>query len=101
MSDWFFLFGMLIVGIGLGFFYFGGLWFTVRRLSHSRHPALLSFLSFIVRSVVVIAIFYFTMDGHLMRLAVAMVGFIVARQILFRYLAAQPNLYEATKGKVN
>ncbi|MDL1964441.1 MAG: ATP synthase subunit I [Deltaproteobacteria bacterium] len=72
------------VGIGLGMFYFGGLWLTVRRLPAARHPVLLSFCSLFCRMVVVMVGFYFVMDGHWLRLIVCMLGFLGMRSILVR-----------------
>jgi F1F0 ATPase subunit 2 len=71
-------------GIGLGIFYFGGLWLTVRRLPVARHPVFLSFCSFFCRLMVVLAGFYFVMDGHWQRLIVCMLGFLGMRSILVR-----------------
>jgi F1F0 ATPase subunit 2 len=39
----------LLIGAGLGLFYFGGLWLTVRRLPFTRHPILLTLTSLIGR----------------------------------------------------
>jgi F1F0 ATPase subunit 2 len=99
VSDWLWLGLALVVGSGLGLFYFGGLWITIQRLPHSKNPALLSFISFLVRTIAVLLIFYFLMDGRVERLAVAMLGFIIARQILFRRLARQSAALEPTKGR--
>ena len=39
----------LICGAGLGLFYYGGLWWTVRRLQTAQQPGLLFATSFLVR----------------------------------------------------
>ena len=83
----------LAAGIGLGTFYFGGLWLTVLRLPAARHPVLLSFCSFFCRLVIVLAGFYFVMDGHWQRLMVCMLGFLGMRSILVR-------LWGPDRGKV-
>jgi len=74
----------LAAGIGLGVFYFGGLWLTVRRLPTAERPALLSLLSFFARLGVVLSGFYLVMDGHWQRLLVCLLGFLGARVILVR-----------------
>lgn len=74
----------LAAGIGLGVFYFGGLWLTVRRLPTAQRPALLSLLSFFARLGVVLFGFYFVMDGRWVRLLVCLLGFLGARVILVR-----------------
>ena len=52
----------LLAGFGLGVFFYGGLWLTVRQLPVSRHPALLSLGSFWIRSAAVAAGFVFLMN---------------------------------------
>lgn len=86
MIDWMSLLFSLVAGAGLGLLYFGGLWLTVQKLLSARHPALLAFGSFLVRTAVVMAGFYFVMDGRFDRLVACLVGFIVARQLLMRIL---------------
>jgi F1F0 ATPase subunit 2 len=73
-----------IIGAGLGYFYFGTLWWTVKRLHESRYPALLAFGSLIGRIAVTLLVFYFVMGGHWERLIACLVGFIVARIVLVR-----------------
>jgi len=48
--------------------------------------------SYLVRTLVVVAAFYFIMDGHLIRLLVCLVGFILARTILVRRVQKQPTV---------
>lgn len=74
----------LAAGIGLGMFYFGGLWLTVRRLPTTRRPAFLSLLSFFGRLGVVLFGFYLVMGGHWERLLVCLSGFLGVRIILVR-----------------
>jgi F1F0 ATPase subunit 2 len=80
--DWWMAFLSIGVGLVLGLVYFGGLWFTVQKISSSRLPALLTMASFLVRSAAVLLVFYFVMDGYIERLAALMIGFLVSRQIL-------------------
>ena len=51
----------LAVGMGLGIFYFGGLWLTVKKLPGSQCPILLALGSYMVRLAVVLARF---LSGH-------------------------------------
>ena len=74
----------LAAGIGLGLFYFGGLWLTVRQLPTARRPALLSLCSFFGRLGVVLFGFYLVMDSHWERLLVCLSGFLGIRIILVR-----------------
>ncbi len=74
----------LTAGMGLGIFYFGGLWLTVRRLPTARRPAFLSLLSFFGRLGVVLFGFYLVMGSHWERLLVCLFGFLAIRIILVR-----------------
>jgi F1F0 ATPase subunit 2 len=86
MTDAVYLLISLAAGIILGIFYFQGLWQTVLRLPEFKRPAWSMSWSFVARIGIVMSGFYFIMGGHLDRLAIAMAGFILARQILVRRL---------------
>ena len=72
------------VGIGLGMFYFGGLWMTVQRLPATSWPAVLTLGSFWVRAAACGWGFYWAMDGQWERLAACFLGFLATRSILIR-----------------
>lgn len=75
----------LIVGAGIGVFYFGGLWWTVRRVAGAKYPAFLTIGSFFGRSLVVCAALYAILQyGHWGLLLAALVGFTAARFIIVR-----------------
>ena len=71
-----------IAGLLLGALFFGGLWFTVKKMSTSAKPALLVLGSFVSRMVVVLIGFYFIGAGNWQRLLIALLGFIIARFIV-------------------
>ena len=73
-----------LAGIGLGSFYFGALWLTVRQLPTTRRPFSLSFFSFVVRLAVTLFGFYLAMGGHWERLLVCLLGFVGMRNVLTR-----------------
>lgn len=79
----------LFVGFGLGLFFFGGLWWTVRRLTTSQYPAPLALGSLMVRLAATLIIFYLIMDGQWDRLLACTVGFFAARLLLVRHLQPQ------------
>jgi F1F0 ATPase subunit 2 len=73
---------VLTAGLALGFFYFGGLWLTVRELPAMRRPALWMLASFAGRTGLSVAGFYLVMDGRWERLGVCFLGFLLARTLL-------------------
>jgi F1F0 ATPase subunit 2 len=90
----------LIAGLGLGLFFFGGLWLTVRRIPEARRPVMLIIVSFLGRTGVSLAGFYLVAAGHWERLLVAIAGFFVARMLLVRYGGVvEPTKVEPTKNK--
>ena len=66
-------------GALLGLFFFGGLWWTVNRLSTAVNPTLLFAVSFVLRVAVVLLSFYLLlMQGPFVLLA-GLAGFLAAR----------------------
>src|SRR5690625_2455884 len=53
----------LVAGLGLGLFYFGGLWLTVQRLGRTRNPTLLFAFSLLVRTALAVWGMYLVMGG--------------------------------------
>lgn len=84
MAEPFLFFLAFIGGFGLGVFYFGGLWWTVRRIPAVRHPALLSLGSLFGRLGVTVLGFYLMTGGHWGRLLISLLAFLVARKIMIR-----------------
>jgi F1F0 ATPase subunit 2 len=86
MTDTVVLIASLAAGAILGIVYFRGLWQTLLRLPDFTRPAWSMSWSFVARVGIVMTGFYFIMDGHLERLAMAMAGFILVRQFMVRRL---------------
>jgi F1F0 ATPase subunit 2 len=78
------------VGVGAGLFYFGGLWWTVRRLPRLRQPAFLTFGSFLLRTGVSLVAFYFASGSHWQRILASLLGFIIVRVFLVRRMRSSP-----------
>lgn len=74
--------GAVIVGVILGLFYFGGLWWTVRRVMHSRRPGLLIFASFLVRLLGTLVVLLLIVREHWILGAVCVAVMIVTRAVL-------------------
>ncbi len=83
----------LIAGIMLGVFYFGGLWWTVRKGMASERVALWFVGSMLLRTSVALLGFYFVLGDDWRRLVAGLLGFIIARIIVTRLTrsVAQPN----------
>lgn len=73
-----------LAGGGLGAFFFGGLWWTIRRVVSSRRPALWVFGSLLLRFSVVLAGFYLVSDGRWEPILLCLLGFIMARVVVKR-----------------
>jgi F1F0 ATPase subunit 2 len=73
------------VGILLGAFFFGGLWWTVRQSVASKHPALWFLVSLPLRTSMVVLGFYFILGDDWRKLLAGLLGFIVARLIALRF----------------
>ncbi len=76
-------------GVILGMIYFGGLWYTVRKLPGTQKPASTMFWSFALRTGIVMTGFYFVMGGHWERLVAALLGFILVREVLIRRIGTR------------
>lgn len=71
-------------GALLGAFFFGGLWWTVRRGASSPRPALWFSGSLLLRMSVAVAGFYFVAGGRPERLLLCLLGFVLARLAVTR-----------------
>lgn len=71
-----------VAGLGLGTFFFYGLWLTVRKTLTARSPALWVLGSFVVRVGVAVAGFYYVSNGNWRRLMACLLGFVVARYMV-------------------
>src|SRR5579863_9387731 len=80
----------LVAGALLGTLFFGGLWWTVQKGVTSERPALWFLSSMLLRTGLVLAGFYFVAQGHWSRLAVCLLGFLLARVIVVKRLARAP-----------
>ncbi|MFZ0933084.1 MAG: ATP synthase subunit I [Bryobacteraceae bacterium] len=81
-------------GVILGAFFFGGLWWTIRKGVVSRQPALWFLGSLLLRMSVALAGFYFVSGGHWESLVLCLVGFVMARLLLARLVMTWSNRRE-------
>jgi len=76
-----------VVGAALGFFFYGGLWWTVRRLPRAAHPVTLMIASYWVRLTVTVCAFILLAKFGFASVAIALSGFILGRLVVSRLLA--------------
>ncbi len=84
MSDPLTLLLAWMAGVVLGALFFGGLWWTVRKLASARRPALWIFGSLFLRTSATLAGFYLVSGRHLDRLLLCLLGFLMARLLVTR-----------------
>lgn len=83
---------VFLAGMGLGCFYFGGLWLTTQTLGRTARatlqknsslaPMLTMLLSFMVRMCITLAGLYWLMQGSWIRVLVALLGILAARFLI-------------------
>ncbi len=78
------LLGAGVAGLALGGLFFGGLWWTVRKSVTSRRPALLFVSSFVLRTGLTLAGFYWVGGAAWQRLLLCLLGFVIARFVVLR-----------------
>lgn len=74
----------LAAGLLLGAVFFGGLWWTVRKIISSKWPSVWLLGSLVVRTSLVLTGFYFVAHGRSERLLLCLLGFVMARLIVIR-----------------
>jgi F1F0 ATPase subunit 2 len=80
----------MVGGIALAAFFFVGLWWTVRRGVVSRQPAVWFLCSMLLRTLVVMAGFYYLSRGDWRNIAGSLAGFVLARIVITRAVSALP-----------
>lgn len=79
-------------GILLGFFYFGGLYLTLKHLCNSSQVALLTVSSFMVRSAVCLVGFYIVSGKGLEALVFCLAGFVLSKIALIHGLGLRSQM---------
>ncbi len=70
---------LFVAGSLAGLFYFGGLWLTLKQTLNRPGGAAWIFISFILRTTVVVTLFVVLMENNLCRILVLMAGFLWVR----------------------
>ena len=84
MNKVLFLAAAMAAGFSLGAFFFGGLWWTVKRGVSSQRPALWFFGSILLRMSITLAGFYFVGRENWKRWLLCLLGFVLARLVVQR-----------------
>jgi F1F0 ATPase subunit 2 len=69
-------------GIALGMVFYGGLWFTTKKIMQTKMPALLLFGSFILRAAITMTGFYFVTGANWKNMLICLFGFVAARSFV-------------------
>ncbi|MCW8808653.1 MAG: hypothetical protein OQK79_11125 [Rhodanobacter sp.] len=77
-----------LAGLPLGAIFFGGLWWTIRRLATSRRPALWLLASLLLRMSILLGGFYLVGREDWQRFLACMAGVLVARFLVIRLTRA-------------
>ena len=76
----------LVAGALLAAIFFGGLWWTVQKGLQSQRPALWFLGSLLLRTGIILLGFYVVSQGHWSRVAMCLLGFLVARVLVVKRL---------------
>ena len=71
-------------GLLIGSFFYGGLWWTVKKGMKSGYPALWFIGSLITRFAVTLLGFYLVSGNHWERMLMCLAGFVIARAVVTR-----------------
>jgi F1F0 ATPase subunit 2 len=82
------LFVALTTGVLLGGIFFGGLWWTVQKGLTSSRPVLWFIVSTLLRTGLALAGFYLISGGDWRRWLACLLGFVIARVLVFRLTRA-------------
>lgn len=80
--NWLYYILSFLAGALLGAIFFGGLWWTVQKITGSGSPYLLSVVSFVVRTAIILTGFYFLLTAGWPYLLSALLGFLAVRTVL-------------------
>ncbi|HUW58204.1 MAG TPA: ATP synthase subunit I [Planctomycetota bacterium] len=82
----------VVVGVGLGLFYFGGLWWTVRRVMTSSRPNVLILVSFFGRAALTLAVLFLILQMHWALAVGSVAAMILTRVVLVVKLGRLPEI---------
>jgi F1F0 ATPase subunit 2 len=81
---------VLLTGLMLGGFFFGGLWWTVQKGLASNHPAFWFFGSTLLRTAIALFGFYLVARDDWRKLLVCLLGFVLGRALVTHFTRSKP-----------
>ncbi|SIS53445.1 F1/F0 ATPase, subunit 2 [Zobellia uliginosa] len=84
MNDLVMTLSVLFGGAGLGFLFFGGLWFTSKKMLSSKKPVLWYLGSLSIRVGLTLLGFYYLGQNNFKYMLICLLGFVAARFIVIR-----------------
>lgn len=74
---------LILAGLLLGTFFYGGLWFTIKKCVTVKSSSLLFLISMLLRTLIAVGGFYFLSSGNIYKLLFCFSVFFIAR-LFFR-----------------
>lgn len=68
-----------LIGALLGTIYFGGLYFSTRKIAEVKHPGLLMVISFFLRMGILVGVFFYVSKGGYQDMLLTLLGVILIR----------------------
>lgn len=83
----------LVAGMLTGIVFFGGLWLTLKKWKDSPKAGLWFFISFLLRSIITLGLFYWVSAGDWKRFLACLAGFILSRVIITRVIKSEKKMH--------
>jgi F1F0 ATPase subunit 2 len=80
----------LIIGLGLGLIYYGGLWLILRKLPEFNQPGAWVAISLVLRILVVLLVLYLLFAESWQQLMMAVLGMLITRTLLVQRIKPGP-----------
>lgn len=69
----------VLIGIGVGVIYFGGLYISTQKINEVKHPSLLMMASFVIRMGIFVAVFFYLSRSGYKNILLALLGVMAVR----------------------
>lgn len=77
-----------------GIFYFAGLWLTVKQVTKISKPYLWLIISFLVRLIIILIVFYFLLRANTFNIFPCLIGFLLIRFISIKIVSQKSILID-------